>query len=113
MKHTVDPTDVKPCPHMRTLISEWMDAKLTGIKRWYTEQHIRGCAQCQASLPFLRSLQVRLRSLTSDKPPKDVEDDTRLGPEHWSAVHAAWDVLDRKHEGGEPQIRNEGESGAP
>ncbi len=58
-----DPTDLKPCPHMRTLVSAHVDGNLTGIAEWYTKSHIKGCAQCSAALPFLISLKERLVEL--------------------------------------------------
>jgi hypothetical protein len=62
----LDPTDLKPCSHMRTLVSARVDNKLSGLAGWYTDHHIKGCAQCQASIPFLTSLKERLLELESD-----------------------------------------------
>ena len=28
-----DPSDLKPCPHMRTLVSAWIDGRVTGLAR--------------------------------------------------------------------------------
>jgi hypothetical protein len=58
-----DPTDLKPCPHMRGLVSAHVDGNLHGIAEWYTDLHIKGCPQCQASIPFLKSLKDRLSDL--------------------------------------------------
>jgi len=48
---------------METLVSAHVDHQLSGISEWYTKNHIKGCAQCQASLPFLGSLKDRLATL--------------------------------------------------
>jgi hypothetical protein len=56
-------TDLKPCPHMRTLVSAHVDGQLGGVAEWYTKAHIKGCKQCQASLPFLDALKDRLEGL--------------------------------------------------
>ncbi len=84
MAHKFDPSNVKPCSHMETLVSAWVDGKLTGIARWYTALHVKGCPQCQASVPFLRTLHFRLSEL-GQKPASEKLPDTR-----WQAVEAAW-----------------------
>lgn len=84
-----DPTDLKPCPHMRTLVSAWSDGRLTGLARWYTERHVKDCPQCQSSIPFLRSMHARLLSLGA--PPGDAA----LGPGRWARVEAEWERAER------------------
>ncbi len=84
MLHKLDPANVKPCRHMETLVSAWMDGKLTGIKRWYTELHVKGCPQCQSSLPFLQTLHFRLSALESRLPAE------KLSESQWQAIEAAW-----------------------
>lgn len=79
-----DPTNLKPCWHMETLVSAWVDGKLTGITRWYTERHLKDCAQCQSSVPFLKALHFRLSTLGETPPP------AKLSDERWEAVEAAW-----------------------
>lgn len=86
MKHKIDLEDLKPCAHMRTLVSAWTDGTLRGLPRWYTEAHIKGCPQCQASLPFLRSLKARVGELAEAGPPPEPLTDTRR-----LAVEAAWE----------------------
>jgi len=85
----LDPTDLKPCPHMRTLVSAWADEKLTGLARWYTERHVQACPQCQSSLPFLRGMRARLLSLGGQPA------DAGLEPERWRRVEAAWEQAER------------------
>lgn len=86
MKHKIDLEDLKPCAHMRTLVSAWTDGTLRGLPRWYTEAHIKGCPQCQASLPFLRSLKARFGEMAEAGPaPEPLTDTRRL------AVESAWE----------------------
>ena len=84
MSHKLDPHNVKPCRHMETLVSAWVDGKLTGLARWYTELHVKGCPQCRSALPFLRTLHFRLSALNRTPAPETLSD-TR-----WQAVEAAW-----------------------
>ena len=84
MTHKLDPNNVKPCRHMETLVSAWADGKLTGLARWYTALHVKGCPQCQSSLPFLQTLHFRLSALSQTPTPEKLPD-TR-----WQAVEAAW-----------------------
>ena len=84
MTHQLDPNNVKPCRHMHTLVSAWVDGKLSGIARWYTEQHVKGCPQCRSSLPFLRGLHLRLSDLAK-KPSAETLPDKR-----WESLEAAW-----------------------
>jgi len=82
--HKLDPNNVKPCRHMETLVSAWVDGKLTGIARWYTALHVKGCPQCQSSLPFLQTLHFRLSELGQTPAPE------KLSDPRWQAVEAAW-----------------------
>ena len=84
MFHKIDPNNVKPCWHMQTLVSAWVDGRLSGLARWYTEQHVKSCPQCQASVPFLQTLHFRLSEL-SQAPAAE-----KLSDPRWQAVEAAW-----------------------
>lgn len=84
MLHKLDPTNLKPCWHMQTLVSAWLDGRLSGLALWYTKKHIKDCPQCQASVPFLKSLHFRLSGL-GQKPAEDTLSETR-----WKAVEEAW-----------------------
>jgi len=86
MRHKIDPANLKPCWHMQTLVSAWMDGKLTGVTRWYTKTHVAHCPQCDASVPFLRGLRERVH-LLSNKPEATPEVD-------WGKVEAAWEQTD-------------------
>ncbi len=86
MKHKIGSEDLKPCAPMRTLVSAWTDGTLRGLPRWFTEAHIKGCPQCQASLPFLRSLKARFGELAETGPVPEPLTDTRR-----RAVEVAWE----------------------
>ena len=85
----LDSTDLKPCPHMRLLVSAHIDSMLPGIADWYTRQHIKGCPQCQASMPFLASLKSRLGELDSNSTGA-----TALSQERLDVVEARLKTLD-------------------
>ena len=100
MFHKRDPQNLKPCSHMETLVSAHADGELTGLAKLYTEAHIKGCPQCQSSLPFLQSLKERLNVLEPREP--ESPDDTsacRLAPERWEQVEQSWALA----EAGEPE----------
>lgn len=84
-----DPTDLKPCPHMRALVSAWIDGRLTGLARWYTERHVKDCPQCRSSIPFLRSMHARLLSLGAP------QEAAALEPGRWARVEAEWERAER------------------
>ena len=105
MPHKIDPTNVKPCWHMQTLVSAWIDGRLTGLARWYTEAHVKDCPQCQVSVPFLKSLHFRLSDLgqkpaqdtpTKDTPTKDMLTKDTLTEQQWQAVEAAWEQAEQQ-----------------
>ncbi|HEX5323563.1 MAG TPA: zf-HC2 domain-containing protein [Capsulimonadaceae bacterium] len=97
--HKIDPNNLKPCFHMRTLVSAWVDGKLTGIAKWYTEWHIKHCPQCQCSLPFLRGLHDRLQSLAT-QPRGEDEAESQLSEPRWSHIEEGWDKVDAGGEAG-------------
>lgn len=77
---------------MQTLVSAWVDGRLTGLARWYTETHLKDCPQCQASVPFLKSLHFRLSDL-GQKPAQDT-----LTEPQWQAVEAAWERAEQQNQ---------------
>ena len=89
MRHAINENDLKPCPHMRTLVSAWIDNRLTGIAKWYTEWHVKHCPQCQSSLPFLRSLHERMRQLAG-------RGDETIPELRWAKIESAWEKLDEE-----------------
>lgn len=90
MFHKTDPFDLEPCRHMQTLVCAWLDGRLTGLARWYTGTHVKGCPQCQASVPFLKSLHIRLGGL-GQKLASETLSETR-----WKAVKAACEYAEQK-----------------
>ncbi len=90
---------------MQTLVSAWVDGRLTGLARWYTEKHVGDCPQCQASVPFLKSLHFRLsdlsqkpaqNTLTKDALTKDALTKDALTEQQWQAVEAAWEQAEQQ-----------------
>jgi hypothetical protein len=84
-----DPDDLKPCPHMETLVSGWLDGALNRLMAWYTRWHVSQCPRCSKAVPVLRSLKGRLRGIADDP------SDTALTPEQRAAVEAAWQRADQ------------------
>lgn len=85
-----DSNDLKPCPHMQTLVSAWLDGKLSGLMRWYTAWHVAHCPRCTDAVPVLRLLRDRLRRLSHLPDP-----DEALTPERRAAVEAGWEKADQ------------------
>ena len=88
--HKTSDFDKKPCPHMRMLVSAWLDGALTGIAKWYVEWHMKSCPRCSASIPFFQGLHHRLEELAQRD---DVPD---LGAERWERIEEAWAERDMK-----------------
>jgi anti-sigma factor RsiW len=84
-----DPTDTKPCPHMRHWVSALADGALTGFARWYTERHIASCPQCRKGMAAIVAVRDRLRALSPGPTPS-------LSEERWGAIEAAWEQTDRE-----------------
>ena len=84
-----DPSDTKPCPHMRGLVSQLADDALSGLKKWYTEQHVKGCPQCQTGLDSICEVKGRLQTLDADAP-------AALPPAAWNAVEQEWQAAEHK-----------------
>ena len=87
-----DPTDTKPCAHMRTLVSALADGALSGVARWYTLRHIDGCAQCRKGMATIMEVQERLRVIHAEG-----GEEASLSPEQWAAVEAAWLRAEHTH----------------
>lgn len=84
--------NIKPCPHMKTIISSLVDGAVTGIVKRYGLWHIGHCPRCQAALQALRDLHARLAALAAK--PTDRPD--TLSADRRSNLEAAWDRLDRE-----------------
>ncbi len=92
IKH--DPSDTKPCAHMRMLVSALADNQLSGLPRLFTTQHIKGCLRCQHGLAVLHAMRARLERLETTVPP--------LSAPRWSRVEAAWEQADHAHDQAPP-----------
>jgi len=88
--HKLTEDDKKPCPHMRTLVSAWLDGALTGIAKWYVEWHMKTCPQCRSAVPFFRGMHHRLEELAHKG------DVPNLGEERWEKIEKAWAEMDQK-----------------
>lgn len=82
-------TDLGPCPHMKTLLSALADSSLTGLARWYAENHARSCPGCSRALGDLKVLRERVRALGVPS-----TESLKMPVERWEAIEAAWDELE-------------------
>jgi anti-sigma factor RsiW len=90
----VDESNVKPCSHMETLVSAHVDGKLSGVQKWYTETHIAGCKQCQASVPFLQALRSRTLMLGAEDINENAAQECHLAQDRWVNIEKEWDETD-------------------
>ena len=88
LKH--DTNDLKPCPHMQTLVSAWVDDALNGLLSRYTEWHVRHCPRCSAAVPVLRALQSRLHQYRLAS-----AGEATLTSERRAALQEAWERADQ------------------
>lgn len=77
----------RPCPHMKTLLSMLADGTLTGIARWYAENHAGRCPRCGEALASLRVLRDRLLAL-------GIPETRTLTAERFASLQAALDRID-------------------
>lgn len=91
MKLKVDDSNLKPCSHMEILVSCYVDGNLTGVKRWYAESHIKGCKQCQASIPFLIALKARTLTTDADDTREGMPKQPELTNQAWARIRRGWD----------------------
>lgn len=82
--------ELKPCPHMKTLLSALIDGSLTGVARWYTQNHAKRCPGCSSALGDLETVRDRIRTLGVPS-----GESLRLSGEHWSRLEAAWEEVDK------------------
>lgn len=80
-------SSARPCPHMKTLLSALADGTLSGIARWYAENHAVRCPRCGEALASLRVLRDRLRTL-------GVPGGDTLSAERVATLEAALDRID-------------------
>src|SRR2546421_5398870 len=90
--HSVEPSQrVEPCRYMRTWVSELADGSLTGLARWYTELHVKGCPHCKPAVEAIRALRQRLEILARADIPSE---SAHLAPERHSALETVLDSID-------------------
>src|SRR5450432_1706393 len=90
----VDESNVKPCSHMETLVSAYVDHKLRGVQKWYTEAHLKDCKQCQASVPFLHALRSRTLALGAESISDEAGQECHLAQDRWEKIEKEWDTAD-------------------
>ncbi len=93
--HRHEPDDLKPCSHMQSLASAWVDDKLAGPPLWYTRWHVAHCPRCTAAVPVLHALRDRLRRLSEHDAERHSDGYAALSPERRAALQAAWERQDR------------------
>jgi hypothetical protein len=79
---------------METLVSGYIDGNLTGVQKWYTESHIKGCKQCQASIPFLQALRARTLTLGVEQAQPELQE-RKLDPNRWEKIETEWDQAEQ------------------
>jgi Tfp pilus assembly protein PilN len=87
-------TQHRPCPHMKGLLSGYLDGSLKGILRWYAHLHVSGCPQCTSVLEDLRKMLEQLRGLKSPTTP------ATISPERALQWEQAFDAIDESREKG-------------
>ena len=89
----------KPCWFMKGLLSSLSEDSLTGVARWYAENHTKGCPHCSATLISLRIVRSRLRTLGMPEIAQP-EDSTKAGgaltAERRAALETALSEIDRE-----------------
>ena len=89
---TTEPTaPIEPCRHMRTWVSSLADGSLTGLARWYTELHVKGCPHCKPALEAIRVLRERLEALARADAPAAAHS---LPAERRTSLKQALDSID-------------------
>ena len=81
---------MKPCSHMKTLLSAMADNSLTGLALWYAENHARRCPSCSSALSDLQTLRKRIRTLGVPE-----GEPLRLSEERWTKIAAAWEDVEQ------------------
>lgn len=82
---------LRPCPHMKTLLSALADNSLTGIARWYAQNHAQHCPGCAQALSDLTTLRSRIRALGVPS-----GEALSLSEERWVQLEAAWEEIEQK-----------------
>ncbi|BDI32935.1 hypothetical protein CCAX7_49860 [Capsulimonas corticalis] len=91
---TIEP--IKPCWHMKSLISGLVDGSVTGMVQKYALWHLAHCPRCQAALDALKQVSERLRRLGAAAPPALAAEGASLSPDRWAAMEAAWEEAESR-----------------
>ena len=83
---------MKPCPHMKTLLSALADGSLTGLAHWYAAHHAQRCPGCSQALSDLQTVRERIRALGVPQ-----SEALQLSEERWKGLEAAWDQVDKQN----------------
>lgn len=81
---------MSPCWHMKALLAQRADQRLSGLLRRYLDLHLSQCAQCRAALESLLALRERLTALRNA--PTEP-----LSPERQQRVETAYNELLKRH----------------
>ena len=81
---------MSPCWHMKALLAQRADQRLSGLLRRYLDLHLSQCAQCRAALKSLLALRERLTALRSSP-------SAPLSPERQQRVETAYKELLKRH----------------
>jgi len=60
------------CHRARQLISPYLDQRLTGREMLALQEHLAGCATCEAERHSIRQVKMLLRALHEPRPPRDL-----------------------------------------
>jgi len=77
------PAELHPCEHMVTLVSRCSDDTLKGPAKWYTEFHVRTCANCREALRGLRAMRIEIQSINERSHSTPV----KLSDHRWQQFH--------------------------
>lgn len=75
---------------MKTLLSALADDSLTGIARWFAQNHTKGCPGCAHTLASLKTLRERVRTLGVPE-----TETLRLPQGRWAEIEVAWQETDQ------------------
>jgi predicted anti-sigma-YlaC factor YlaD len=81
---------MSPCWHMKALLAQRADQRLSGLLRHYFDLHLSQCAQCRAALESLLALRERLTALRNA--PSEP-----LSPERQQRIDTAVTELLKRH----------------
>jgi predicted anti-sigma-YlaC factor YlaD len=81
---------MSPCWHMKALLAQRADQRLSGLLQRYVELHLSQCAQCRAALESLIALRARLLDLRNSPT-------ASLSPKRQEHINATFTQLIERH----------------